>query len=416
MAKISTIKNAIHILRQAKITPFIWGHRGIGKSSAVKQYCEENQIGFIDLRCSQLEASDIRGLPEAVDGKTHYLPPADLPSADLSAQEAQQILEGLQGHQKEKAAVNLQPRLKEGILFLDELNRAADDVLQAVFQLVLDRKVGQYVLPEGWSVVAAGNFMEGYQVNGFNDPAFINRFCHLTLSDGETTIDEWTQYMVEVHGETAASVISFATQNINHLDGDMKGDLGFSILPSRRSWEAVVKIDKILTENANQELRQVIIAGLVGTDMANAYIHYNCPIQPRDIINKGVKPHTKKLKNLSRGQLIGLTWGIVSFAKNQLDDDTIADNCLDFAEFLLKESEDKDIIVAYCKNLATNPVHTDSRLSSALISNPEFAKIIAQHRQNAVKDGRLKKGFVDRITERPELQQILSKVVWGSDQ
>lgn len=415
MAKISTIKQALHILRQAKITPFIWGHRGVGKSSAVKQYCEENQIGFIDLRCSQLEASDIRGLPEAIEGKTHYLPPADLPSASLSKEQAQQMLAGLQGYVKEKATINIQPKLTNGILFLDELNRAADDVLQAVFQLVLDRKVGQYVLPEGWSVVAAGNFMEGYQVNGFNDPAFINRFCHLILSDGETTIDEWTQYMADIHGEAAAAVISFATQNIKHLDGDIKGDLGFSILPSRRSWESVVKVDKILTENANQDLRQTIIAGLVGTDMANSYIHYNCPIQPRDIIHKGIKQFNKKLKSLSRGQLIGLTWGIVSFAKTQLDDDNIANNCLDFAEYLLKESNDKDIVVAFCKNLATSKTQADNGLSSALISNPEFAKIIAQHRESAIKDGRIKKGFVDRITERPQLQEILSKTVWGVD-
>ena len=62
MAKISTLKEAIKICRAANVTPFIWGHRGLGKSSLVKQVAAENGWGFIDMRCSQLEASDIRGL------------------------------------------------------------------------------------------------------------------------------------------------------------------------------------------------------------------------------------------------------------------------------------------------------------------------------------------------------------------
>ena len=68
-------------------------------------------------------------------------------------------------------------------------------MLQAIFQLVLDRRVGQYVLPPGWCVVAAGNYMEGYQVSGFNDAAFLDRFCHLTLSGGETTLEEWVNFV-----------------------------------------------------------------------------------------------------------------------------------------------------------------------------------------------------------------------------
>ena len=90
-------------------------------------------------------------------------------------------------------------------------------------------------------MVAAGNFMEGYMVSGFNDPAFLDRFCHMTLSGGETTLEEWVNYMSDVHGVNAAEVIEFASQNVKHLDGDIAGELGFSIQPSRRSWEAVTR-------------------------------------------------------------------------------------------------------------------------------------------------------------------------------
>ena len=47
--------------------------------------------------------------------------------------------------------------IKEGILFLDELNTAAPMVQASAYQLILDRKIGEYTLPDGWAIVAAGN-------------------------------------------------------------------------------------------------------------------------------------------------------------------------------------------------------------------------------------------------------------------
>lgn len=417
MAKISAIKQAIAVLRNARVTPFIWGNRGLGKSSLVRQYCKEMGMGFIDLRCSQLEASDIRGLPDAVGGQTRYLPPADLPTADM---EDEQIIAEMQKHKVgtddfERTLTNLQPRFKKGILFLDELNRAADDVLQAAFQLVLDNRVGQYVLPQGWSVVAAGNFMEGYQVSGFNDPAFINRFCHLTLDDGESTVEEWVQYMAESHGADAMSVIEFASQNTKHLDGDIKAELGFKVMPSRRSWDSVARVDKYCNENGySSDIRQMVIAGLVGMEMANAYVHYNCPVKPKDLLEKGVKPYESKLKDLSRGQLVGLSFGLVSYTKGKLDDDKISDVCLDYAEFLLNHSDDKDIVVAFCKSLASGTDQKEDKLRAAVLSNPELAKMMANFRSKSVSTGKLKKEFVDRLVERPSLQKVLSRVSWGA--
>lgn len=411
MAKISTIKQAISVLRKANVTPFIWGHRGLGKSSCIKQYCAENNLGFIDLRCSQLEASDIRGLPDAVNGQTRYLPPADMPTGTMTIEEAQSLLSKYEADSQKYQTVyeEIQPKLEHGILFLDELNRAADDVLQAAFQLVLDRRVGQYILPRGWSIVAAGNFMEGYTVSNFNDPAFINRFCHLTLSDGESTMEEWISYMVETHGERAADVINFTTSNLNHLDGDVKGELGFSIQPSRRSWDAVVRVDQAVSEGSyDQEVRYAILSGLVGHEMATAYISEVCPVRPKDILDNGIKPYLKAIKNLRRGQLLGLTWGITSYVKQDLNEKNIP-VCLDYAEVLLKEIADKDIIVAFCKSLLNHDIKTDAKVGAALLLNPEFARLISQYRPK----NRAKR-FLDYLTEREKLHDLISDIVGES--
>jgi len=422
MAKISTLKEAIKICRAANVTPFIWGHRGLGKSSLVKQVAAENGWGFIDMRCSQLEASDIRGLPDRVDGRTCYLPPSDMPIGDLSDdaiadmigeyQETDDLEAQRQYLIKLKAA---QPRFQNGILFLDEVNRAQDDVLQAIFQLILDRQIGTYVLPPGWCIVAAGNFMDGYMVTGFNDPAFLNRFSHMTLSQGETTLEEWVNYMSVAHGENATGVIEFASQNIEHLDGKVSGSLGFNIQPSRRSWEMVVRVVKACEEHGFSDAAQYeVLAGLVGNEMATSFQRYSCPVKPRNLIDHGVSKYTDKLRNLSRGQLVGLMWGMVSFCKNKITEDKYANTCLDFADFMVRTSNDKDVVVAFCRALVSSgdPNDRHEKPRAAMISNPKLAEMMAKFSK---KNSNGKKTFIERLIERPELQQILAKVSWGED-
>lgn len=420
MAKISTIKEAIQICRAAKVTPFIWGHRGLGKSSLVQQITAEENWGFIDLRCSQLEASDVRGLPDRVDGRTAYLPPVDMPVGDMTPEQISEAIGPMPDPNNLEAErvflerlQQYQSRFQHGILFIDEVNRAQDDVLQAIFQLVLDRRVGSYVLPPGWSVVAAGNYMEGYTVSGFtSDPAFVNRFCHLILSGGESTVEEWVNYMSAVHGGNAAEVIEFASQNVKHLDGEVAGELGFSIQPSRRSWEMVVRVNEASQRlNANDSTRTEVLAGLIGRELALSFVRYSCPVKPRELLQRGVAPFADALSKLNRNQLTGLMWGLVSFAKNQIDDDNVANVCLDFTEFLAQNVPDKDIVVAFCRALVTNNTNdTQEKVRTAVISNPRLAQMISKFGQKVG----AKKSFIDRLAERPELQKILSRVSWGA--
>lgn len=426
MATISTIKEAIMICRLAHITPYIWGHRGLGKSSLVQQLAVDNQWGFIDMRCSQLEASDLRGLPDrGEDGRTHYLPPADMPIGDMSPEmiieelgEQPPVNDGTyESLEKERLYTEhlqrCQPRFQNGILFIDEVNRAQDDVLQAVFQLVLDGRVGQYVLPPGWSIVAAGNYMEGYMVSGFSDPAFLDRFVHLNLSGGETTLEEWIDYMSVAHGADAADVVEFASQNTKHLDGDITGELGFSIQPSRRSWEAVTRVMKVCNSgNFSESAKLEVLAGLIGRDLALSFTRYSCPVKPRSLINDGVKAHLSALKGLNRNQMTGLMWGLVSFAKNNIDDDKISEVCLDFASFIVDNANDKDLVVAFCRALVGDGKGDQDKARTAVISNPRLAEMMARFNK---KSGSKKKAFVDRLVERPKLQQALSRVAWGSD-
>lgn len=448
--KIKPLKEALSLCRDAVITPFIWGHRGLGKSQITSQYATEQHMGFADWRLSQNEASDLRGLPMADKETmiTRFLPPSDLPVGGMSWEEymsQMRLLPVLEETIKDEKQVGalldadpslpenppevirilqllghftaadgvarmrqmLQPKLTRGIMFLDELNRAQDDVLQAVFQLVLDHQLGSYVLPSGWQIVTAGNYMEGYMTNGFTDAAFLDRFTHLVLDGGDLTLDEWVDYMSSRHRGAAAQVIEFATQNIKHLDGDIKGELGFSVQPSRRSWEAVVRVEAACAKTSyGEDARMGVIAGLVGRETAMAYVRYNCPVRPKDLIAMGVEHFKPKLKTLSRNQRTGLCWGLVSFLKGHVDDDKNAKVAMDFAKFLAKEGTDKDIAVAFCNMMIGG---TNLKARAALVSNPAVAKLIGRFR-----GANVKKVFADRLNEDPELQKLMAKCAWGA--
>lgn len=407
MAKISTIKEAVMLCKAANVTAYIWGHRGLGKSSLVKQLCEEHDMGFIDFRASQIEASDLRGLPDRVNGRTVYLPPADMPAADLTDDEAHAFLDG------GASPLEISPRRKRGILFLDEVNRAQDDVLQGVFQLVLDRRIGQYSLPEGWSVVCAGNFMEGYQVSGFNDPAFLNRFCHLILSAGESSFPEWVEYMSKDADPYKHKVVEFTSSDLKYLDGNVDGELGFAIQPSRRTWEMASRVLDCCDENSTEEETKLeVLSGLVGREVAIAFSRYDCPIKPAMLVADGVKKHEKEIAKLSRMQTVGVTFGLLSHVKDTVDEQKTADLLLDFAEVMLtKNVRDHDLVTGFLRNCVKHSKIVDkkeSNLAVAALTNVHLAKALAGTQKKS------KAGFIGYLNARPNLQKLVQDVAWGS--
>ena len=117
-----------HLVVEEQQPVFIWGSPGTGKSSVVNQLATELGIALRDIRALLLDPVDLRGLPfVGKDGRSQWATPDFLPQDG------------------------------EGILFLDELNAAPAMVQASCYQLVLDRRLGEYTLPEGWAIVAAGN-------------------------------------------------------------------------------------------------------------------------------------------------------------------------------------------------------------------------------------------------------------------
>ncbi len=419
---VSELKQAVLLCREAKITPFIWGKHGLGKSSSFAQLAEVMDIGMIDMRCSQLEASDLRGLPDREitedgrPGRTFYLPPADLPDpVKCSPACSLYRKEGCRNKVcEDRGKKEGEENACKGILLLDELNRAEDDVLQAVFQLVYDRAIGTYKVPNGWSVAVAGNYMEGYTVNNFGDPAFLDRFTHLDLTMGEEYMKDWTEYMSQNCGQAADRIMQFVGFNDVHLAGKTEADRGFTVQPSPRSWEMVARVTNV-AERQGFERSVVIdvVSGLIGPELARQFDRFTTEVLPQDVITryKSIRDKIKKIAARKNGRnvLIGLVWGVVGAAKvlgNKKNDEDKMNNVLDFMEQVAKLGELRDMAVMLARQLCEGETKT---LGGAVVSNPHLARLAAKFKS---KKGGLT--WIQAINKRPDLQQLMSKVAYGS--
>jgi hypothetical protein len=230
------VKSVAALVHQ-KVPCFLWGAPGIGKSSIVKQIAEEKKIGFIDLRLALMDPTDLKGIP-FYDKESHtalWAPPAFLPQ------------EG------------------EGILFLDELNSAAPSVQASAYQLILDRAVGEYKLPDGWAIVAAGN-RDGDRGVTYRMPApLANRFVHFEM---EVSVDDWREWAYKT--QVDSQIISYISFKNEHLfTFDAKSDAKSFATP--RSWAYV---DSIIKAQIELTLLLDVIGGAVGSEVAVSFLSF----------------------------------------------------------------------------------------------------------------------------------------------
>lgn len=238
---------------------FMWGPPGIGKSDIVKQIGDELGREVIDVRLSLWEPTDIKGIPyyNSDDKTMTWAAPAELPSDPNST----------------------------AILFLDELNSAAPATQAAAFQLVLNRRVGTYVLPKGVSIVAAGNREADKGVTYRMPSPLANRFVHVEL---KSDFDDWLNWATanRVH-EQVVGYVSFAKQDL--YDFDPKGSSRAFATP--RSWSFVSEL--LADDDLDEGTLTDLVAGSVGEGVAIKFMaHRRVAKQmpnPSDILAGNIK-------------------------------------------------------------------------------------------------------------------------------
>jgi hypothetical protein len=165
MSNVITLKNTevsiavasrrAHLLLAKNKPVMLWGKPGIGKSDLVRQIARMLGIKVIEFRTNIREPVDVRGIPVPCEatGTTRWFVPDELPQVDRDGE--------------------------CGILFIDEINTGSLQMMAVMFGLVLDRRVGEYILPKGWMIVAAGNMVADKAAAQRMPTALRNRFAHI---------------------------------------------------------------------------------------------------------------------------------------------------------------------------------------------------------------------------------------------
>ncbi|WP_027720867.1 ATP-binding protein [Maridesulfovibrio zosterae] len=235
--KPNLVTKSLYTLIKSKQPVFIWGAPGVGKSQIVRQVAESMNYKLTDLRAVLLDPVDLRGLPKISDeGDATWCSPSFLPK------------EG------------------KGILFLDELNAAPPLVQAACYQLVLDRKLGEYKLPDEWVVIAAGNRESDRAVTHRMPSPLANRFVHL---DFETSVTDWLDWAAA--NDIAEELRSFIKFRPNLLH-DFEPSRNEKAFPSPRSWEFV---SNIIHSCPVPEVEYELFKGTVGEGAAAEFFGFS---------------------------------------------------------------------------------------------------------------------------------------------
>jgi hypothetical protein len=217
---------------------FIVGKPGIGKSSLVRDVATHLGIDYRDFRTTLMEPGDLRGLPRIDKHGTHWVPPAEL------------------------------PRTGAGILMLEELPQADKEVQKILMQFTLDRRIGDYVLPPDWWIVALGNRVEDRSGANKLLAALANRFIHLNL---DVNADTWLEWANQQGIDPRIRAYIRYRPDMLLVFPPSNQEQAF---PSPRSWHVLHDVLQAIPLNDESPVIREVVQGIIGESFAYEFCAY----------------------------------------------------------------------------------------------------------------------------------------------
>jgi len=309
-------KNALRHAMQKKRPVFLWGPPGIGKSDIVEQITASfSNSHLIDIRLSLWDPTDIKGIPyfDSNNVKMAWGAPSELPDQEMAAQ------------------------YDNIVLFLDEMNSAAPAVQAAAYQLILNRRVGTYKLPDNVIIVAAGNRESDKGVTYRMPAPLANRFVHLELA---VNFDDWFEWSVNnnIHKDVVG-YLTFAKKDL--YDFDPKSASRSFATP--RSWSFV---SELIADEIDDNTTTDLVAGTVGEGLAVKFMAHrkvaSSMPNPTDILAGKVK----ELKTKEISAMYSLTVSLCYELKEACDknDKKFDDKVNNFLRFAM-DNFDTELVV-----------------------------------------------------------------------
>lgn len=285
-------------LRMGDYSPIIViGKSGIGKTESLSELAKDLKIGFVELRLSHYDLSDLIGLPYVENGRTKH------------------------------AETNLFPDSKDknaGILLLDEVTSAPKNMRSAVYQLLdSSRKLGEYKLPEKWLIVCCGNGPDdGGDFRGI-EPALLSRGRCMRV---EEDLNSWKKWAVahNVH-PTVIAYLSFSPISLHVMDPDKPNDM----IACPRNWVKLstqlnnmekIKGGKLTTAEDEEDLEFAAcccVGESNGPGFVSFYKYSDQAITVEDIV-KGNVP-ASALSNMRTETMYIITQNIAKYIKDVLN-------------------------------------------------------------------------------------------------
>jgi len=355
---------------------FMWGPPGIAKSSLVEQICDELNFKLIDIRLTQMEPTDLRGIPvpfKNEDGGKAYVEwaiPSMLPKRDA-------------GKRTATITDEFGNTYKGAIILLDELPNAAPSVQAGSYQLVLDGALGEYYVPDNVIVMAAGN-RDTDKGSTFKMPTpLMNRFVHIEM---RVDFEDWQTFALTVgFNKDVVGYLTAFKHELFEFD-PLSASRGF---PTPRSWEAV---SDTLRDDPNlpETVMMALVAGAVGDGVAVKFLEYRKNAaklpNPSDILAGKVN----KLDSTEVSLMYALTTALCYELRDQFDVakksadkkvkdefNKMADN---FLSFIMGNFQPELVIMGARTALATFRIQFNP---GALKSWPEFSSKYRQLILNA---------------------------------
>ena len=160
MITIQDVRYILDICREADIPVMLWGETGIGKTAIIQQYCKDNNIPLVSLYAAQIDGFELKGIPYIDNNTVKFAPLYNL------------------------------PKDKYFILSCEELNRGDRQTIQAMYQLINEKKIGTHKY--NCFVVATCNPVSTYIVAEL-DNALMHRFLHIHITPDREILKTYLQ-------------------------------------------------------------------------------------------------------------------------------------------------------------------------------------------------------------------------------
>ena len=323
IVKPSDIKSEVNYAFNRKRPVFIWGPPGVGKSEIVDTITQERAGMMIDLRLALMEPTDLRGIPyyNEKTGQMMWAPPADLPTQELADQ------------------------FECVVLFLDEMNQAPQSVQAAAYQLILNRRLGSYTLPDNVLIVAAGNRESDRGVAYRMPSPLANRFVHLEMG---VDFDDWQVWALE--NKIHSDVVGYLTSNkMDLFNFDPKTASRAFATP--RSWTFTSQLMPQEGETIEDSKLHDLVAGTVGDGVATKFMAHRAISgklpNPTDILSGKVKTLSREGKEISAmfSLTASLCYELKEYAEKNKGSDKLYDMANNFFKFMMDNFETEMIVL-----------------------------------------------------------------------